>query len=435
MKKLVSSVFNRRRDTNKSKTIDNTVEVTENPYAHRINIIHRGSNDNHNHNGGEHTISTLTNNDHLPNNKQLGMNNHDETLQPMNKKGSEERINTGINHLSKREQMWYKQQMYLLEKDTANASSSPHRDSKNYAYYSSNDDSNGSSSNRGDSPSGVEEFDSLQYSTSADMESRHKNTKSKVRFQSNTRGSAGSRLLKQVSASQSQDDDTKQSSGLALISEDDTYTQQSSLFADGDTYTQQSSSLFTDGDTYTKYTNQSSSLFPHEEDQFEDVSLGSGTIGTFETETLDGIESILTPPPTTSTYRRFEMAEDGRKQHYQLGVGNSKTRASSFAKKQGTSGSGRRVTIHAPRPRDRHTEIDDAECPCFPAVVEELAGTFNDVKESFSQVLYAFYISEDQVDRIGDKLRDAKVELIELYHDQEQKKRLVRAAHGRPVAY
>ena len=265
------------------------------------------------------------------------------------------------------------------------------------------------------------------------MESRHKNTKSKVRFQSNTRGSAGSRLLKQVSASQSQDDDTKQSSGLALISEDDTYTQQSSLFADGDTYTQQSSSLFTDGDTYTKYTNQSSSLFPHEEDQFEDVSLGSGTIGTFETETMDGIESILTPPPTTSTYRRFEMAEDGRKQHYQLGVGNSKKRASSFAKKQGTSGSGRRVTIHAPR--DRHTEIDDAECPYFPAAVEELAGTFNDVKESFSQVLYAFYISEDQVDGIGDKLRDAKVELIELYHDQEQKKRLVRAAHGRPFAY
>ena len=127
------------------------------------------------------------------------------------------------------------------------------------------------------------------------------------------------------------------------------------------------------------------------------------------------------------------MAEDGRKQHYQLGVGNSKKRASSFAKKQGTSGSGRRVTIHAPR--DRHTEIDDAECPYFPAAVEELAGTFNDVKESFSQVLYAFYISEDQVDRIGDKLRDAKVELIELYHDQEQKKRLVRAHTGRPFAY
>jgi len=78
-------------------------------------------------------------------------------------------------------------------------------------------------------------------------------------------------------------------------------------------------------------------------------------------------------------------------------------------------------------------------CPCVQTCLDEMNGTYQDMKKTFNQVVYAFFISGDDIDRVvslkcvyhyhifliviyasniihiqpqSDKLRDAKVELL-----------------------
>jgi hypothetical protein len=61
---------------------------------------------------------------------------------------------------------------------------------------------------------------------------------------------------------------------------------------------------------------------------------------------------------------------------------------------------------------------DYVECPLLQVLLEEVSGTYKDAKLALDQVLHAFCISPDNLDSISDKLSDAKVELLEMYHQR-----------------
>ena len=88
--------------------------------------------------------------------------------------------------------------------------------------------------------------------------------------------------------------------------------------------------------------------------------------------------------------------------------------------RQGSS-SDRRVTIHAHRGRgedDEYTGESMCPIPSFREINDEVMGTYTDLTSTFHQVLHAFVISPDDIDRMADKIRDAKSELAENYQHQ-----------------
>eukprot|EP01082_Thalassiosira_pseudonana_P014012 g12008.t1 g12008 contig6:1033481-1035399(-) len=99
------------------------------------------------------------------------------------------------------------------------------------------------------------------------------------------------------------------------------------------------------------------------------------------------------------------------------------------AKDKSTDGA-RRVTIHSHRGKGGNgedTDFTEMACP-FPSLTdiqEEVTGTYKDAKAAFDQVLHAFVISPDDIDRMADKIRDAKVELAENYQKQVKERQLV----------
>ena len=84
----------------------------------------------------------------------------------------------------------------------------------------------------------------------------------------------------------------------------------------------------------------------------------------------------------------------------------------------------RRVTIHSHRGRGEENEdfsiFENATCPIpsLSSISEEVSGTIKDLKETMHQVSNAFTISPDDIDRMADKIRDAKIELGENYEKQ-----------------
>mmetsp|Transcript_41833 Transcript_41833/g.76454 ORF Transcript_41833/g.76454 Transcript_41833/m.76454 type:complete len:961 (+) Transcript_41833:75-2957(+) len=92
---------------------------------------------------------------------------------------------------------------------------------------------------------------------------------------------------------------------------------------------------------------------------------------------------------------------------------------------------GKRVTIHSHRGRgdesDDFSLFEGASCPAIPsftAIQEEVTGTYTDFKSALHQVSNAFVISPDDIDRLADKIRDAKIELGENYHKQVKERQL-----------
>ena len=134
----------------------------------------------------------------------------------------------------------------------------------------------------------------------------------------------------------------------------------------------------------------------------------------------------------------FELVDDGEKQRrkYQLGVGQNATTSklrkgvvkTTSSASEGTTSTRRRVTVHAPPSHRGKSSIDDADfaddvhCPLLPNILEEVSGSYLDIKSALNQVLHAFFVSPDDIDRVADKLRDAKLELVEMYHDQLDKR-------------
>lgn len=428
----LSSMFNRRRSgVNKSNATPSPSrrqrgtqqQQDNNPYMSRINIIHTSSNDN---NGG-HTVSTLTNQDHLFQTRQVGMDSKVSKQDIITNKSSPmiraERKNLmdvddtdtsnatfqhGVDyHLSPREKLWYKNQMYLLEKEKKAASPNRHRGSPttpvSSQYALSNNRNDQYSLSYGEdykkhsrySPSGVDEFGQTESNNNV------YNRQQTIRH----RGSPPS-----INAPHRRGKMTNQSN------------ESSTLFSEGDTYddTNQSSTLFGDEETYDDNT--------YEEDTFAGDTLeGDTTIGSVTYTTMEGEESLLTESILRPNTYKYELVDDrGSKQRrYKVGVGQSpSSRRRSLAQQQVASPSpsprkstNKRVTIHAPRGRRDDDSIDEVGCP-FSEVLEEVQGTMQDAKKTCQQVIYAFVISEDAIDRMSDKLRDAKLELVELYHEQ-----------------
>jgi len=329
----------------------------------------------------------------------------------------------GIGHLSTREKMWYKNQMYLLAKQKGEAEAAhPRSPSRVSSRYESNDRSmdhytEGINKHR-HSPKAVHDFDEFE-SENMYGNMKHCDSRKEVRFR-------GKDCRRSSQVSYQNDDDTQTNQSSCMFDEDDTCNQSSSFFGD-DTRTDQSSSLFHEEDTCTDAS----------ERNCDEVTLGSITLGstTLEDTTMEGESFLTSPDDDTATSYVFELLDDGNKQRrkYKLGVGHNPTSKSKKGMTKAATPSsnkaastGRRDTVHVPRGRRGKNSRDDADftddnvtCPFLPEILEEVSGTYNDAKSALDQVLYAFFVSEDDIDRMADKLRDAKLELAEIYHQQK----------------
>ncbi len=105
------------------------------------------------------------------------------------------------------------------------------------------------------------------------------------------------------------------------------------------------------------------------------------------------------------------------------------------------SDSKRRVTIHSHRGRGEDEEdfslFEGAMCPnllSLGAIKEEVNGTYNDFTQALHQVKNAFVINPDDIDRLADKIRDAKIELGENYRRQANERRGIGSSSGTEVA-
>mmetsp|Transcript_30027 Transcript_30027/g.63696 ORF Transcript_30027/g.63696 Transcript_30027/m.63696 type:complete len:760 (-) Transcript_30027:358-2637(-) len=100
---------------------------------------------------------------------------------------------------------------------------------------------------------------------------------------------------------------------------------------------------------------------------------------------------------------------------------------------EGTAQTGsRRVTIHSHRGRGEEADdfslFEGASCPIpsLTAIQEEVTGTYKDFTSALHQVSNAFVISPDDIDRMADKIRDAKIELGENYHRQVKERQQIK---------
>ena len=298
-------------------------------------------------------------------------------------------------HLSTREQMWYKNQMYLLAKQQQQQQQQNGVSSMS----SSKVESiaiDGADRHRY-SPRGVDEFENHPWKKCDDDYDDYTYS--------------------------DDDDDTRTNLSTKLMEDDEdscTTTQYTSALED-DTRTYLSSLLFDDDDDDA---NSDSS------DVFDDVDLALDSAISGYTTNATESESLFTSlEDGTSMPYVFELKDDGVKQRpkYQLGVGlnpdfsgrRKSRRSSSKTKRTDLS-----TTSYPQRDRRKVNSKVDAssedyvECPLLQVFLEEVSGTYKDAKLALDQVLHAFCISPDNLDIISDKLSDAKVELLEMYRQR-----------------
>lgn len=183
------------------------------------------------------------------------------------------------------------------------------------------------------------------------------------------------------------------------VSELDSFNQRLAQRSDSGTRTQQSSSIMDATDPTSVYDDDGtrSTFFYSEGGTEEDSTFEDITLGTLDTNT------------------RYEMSDVEKSKKYHLGRGTSPKKQMSKDKRQKSR------SRSPPRRRDRSYSKDDTSsadvissgCPF--SIPDELKGTFEDVSLACSQVLYAFFISPDDVDKMSDKIRDAAYDLRE-YH-------------------
>lgn len=178
---------------------------------------------------------------------------------------------------------------------------------------------------------------------------------------------------------------------------------------------------------------------------YDDMTMGSGT---YADDTTIG-ESTWTSDVDASYHSRED--EDPARlyspRHKQPGnmpepilkssIGkNSKRGAAAIEKRRRRWGEGadssaadaaKRVTIHSHRGRGEDNDTDFAlfdtgTCPSLSMIRDELQGTYQDLTHTWRQVTSAFVISTDDIDRLADKIRDAKIELGENYARQVEER-------------
>eukprot|EP00985_Skeletonema_marinoi_P001696 scaffold686_cov245-Skeletonema_marinoi.AAC.7 len=186
------------------------------------------------------------------------------------------------------------------------------------------------------------------------------------------------------------------------VSELDSFDQQMPQRSDSETYTHQSSSLMDATDSTSVYDDDGtrSTFFYSEGGTEDDTNFEDVTLGTLDTS-------------LAST--RYEMADVDNSKKYKLGCGTSphtKQRSKDVRRPRSRSPPRRR--------RDRSNSNDDAlsadgiNSRCPNPLPDELRGTIEDVSLAFNQVLHAFFISPDDIDKMSDKIRDACYDLREI---------------------
>lgn len=349
---------------------------------------------------------------------------------PSNPSAYQEHLPVGVDNLNIREQMLYKNQMYLnsQQKQDQKGTEGKSRISSRYEAKERNDWLNdGEEMTVGEmtldmrdeattddedetearskgkkkrwsllrkskvtSPTGVDDFDSFKDSPPK---------KEKKSYKSSTKSCTKSskKLSMPKPSTYSFDDDTKTSE----YQDDDTRTN------DDDTRT------YDDDTNYDDETNYDDTTVG---DTLEDTTVGESTYASYDDETC----ASEGPKKYSPGHKKGNRPEPI-------------LRSSARNGGKGDEKDDRRVIIHSHR--GRKGKGDDEEfantmCP-FPSLTdikEEVRGTCKDASSAFHQVLHAFVISPDDIDRMSDKIRDAKVELAENYHQQMQERK--RASTG-----
>ena len=111
--------------------------------------------------------------------------------------------------------------------------------------------------------------------------------------------------------------------------------------------------------------------------------------------------------------------------HKQGNIPEPILKSSRRSESDGGGAGGRRVTIHSHRGRGEDHDQDFSlfemgvcPIPSLKLIREEVNGTYKDLTRTWHQVTGAFVITTDDIDRVSDKIRDAKIELGENYARQ-----------------
>jgi len=80
------------------------------------------------------------------------------------------------------------------------------------------------------------------------------------------------------------------------------------------------------------------------------------------------------------------------------------------------SNENRRVTLRIDAPREEEEDTTTiCPIPSITDIQDEANGTYKDAKQAFHQVMHAFVIAPEDIDRMSDTIRDAEVEFKENY--------------------
>ena len=186
------------------------------------------------------------------------------------------------------------------------------------------------------------------------------------------------------------------------VSELDSFDHKLAKRSDSETYTHQSSSLMDATDSTSVYDDDGtkSTFFYSEGGTEEDTNFEDITLGTLDT----GFST------------RYEMADVEETKKYKLGRGTSPGRRQHSKNIRQRSRS--RSTLRRRRNRTyskdeaSSTDVMNSRCP-FP-MADELRGTVEDASLAISQIINAFFISPDDIDKMSDKIRDACYDLKDL---------------------
>ena len=196
------------------------------------------------------------------------------------------------------------------------------------------------------------------------------------------------------------------------VSELDSFDHKLAKRSDSETYTQQSSSLMDATDSASVYDDDGtkSTFFYSEGGTEEDTNFEDITLGTLDT----GFST------------RYEMADVEETKKYKLGRGTSPGRRQHSKNIRQRSRS--RSTLRRRRNRTyskdeaSSTDVMNSRCP-FP-MADELRGTMEDASLAISQIINAFFISPDDIDKMSDKIRDSCYDLKDLQESYRLKSTL-----------
>ena len=185
-----------------------------------------------------------------------------------------------------------------------------------------------------------------------------------------------------------------------------------------------------DGSMQTKPSKKSEELAVDEDDGSRASSMYDDDTrtyddGTYADDTTLGetIDDTTVGDSTWASYEDDTLADDDEKSSrfspkHNKGLNPAPILRSGKDRRNSSGKDTRRVTIHSHRGKGEETEedlnslFDSAVCPTIPSlsmINDEISGTYKDFKVAMHQVSNAFTISPDDIDRMSDKIRDAKV--------------------------